>query len=110
MRRLLESILMGSAGSASCLVTSDPTDKSHPIVPFLLIVSGLGRHGQTLQRNLFQTLQRNLLLVQDTRKVIPPGVLSGLIVILASISLCSISAPNLNWRVIKEHKPALKHN
>ena len=34
MRCLLESVLMGSAGSASCLVTSDPTDKSHPIVPF----------------------------------------------------------------------------
>lgn len=67
------SVLIGSAGSASCLVTSDPTDESHPIVPFPSYCFRIGRHAQTLQRNL--------LLVQDTKKVIPPGVLSGLVVI-----------------------------
>lgn len=43
------------------------------LCPFLLTVFGIGRHAQTLQRKL--------LLVQDTKKVIPPGVLSGLVVI-----------------------------
>ena len=80
------SVLMGSAGSASCLVTSDPTDKSHPIVPF---PSYCFRAWQA-----HSDLTKKPSLGPGHKESDSPRCLIQ--ARLASISLCSISAPNLD--------------
>ena len=82
------SVLMGSAGSASCLVTSDPTDESHPIVPF---PSYCFRDWQARS-----DLTKKTSLGPGHKESDSPRCLIRACCHLASISLCSISAPSLN--------------